>query len=88
MPVTQDATDAPDRPAHEPRRQWWTQSISDGGGHYGHRERGGAVRAACGEEFDPLPHAITGEVEPMTSPADKAHACPACWAAWRGSEDH
>lgn len=75
---SREAAPASDQP-RPTRTGWWTESISDGGGHYGHLRRDGQVHSLCGVKFAPLPHAITGELESMPVPADRAHACPRCW---------
>lgn len=67
--------------AYPPAGRWWTESISDGGAHYGALQPDtGAVHAVCGRVFAPLPHPWTGRVEPQHQPADPTHGCRACKA--------
>lgn len=67
-------------PRTERATGWWTENISDGGGHYGTRQSDGKVRAVCGREFVPEVNPFTRKAAPQERSADSAHACPACRA--------
>lgn len=62
---------------------WWSETIADGGGHYGTLQPNGKVRSVCDREFAPEVNPYTRKAEPQDRPADKAHACPACRAQRR-----
>ena len=67
-------------------RGWWTETITDGGAHYGRIGIDGFVTTEheTGEyRFRPLPHAIKGVPVAAASPADETHACPQCRARRR-----
>lgn len=63
---------------------WWTESISDGGAHYGTAQSDtGMVQSLCGRVFRPLANPWACKVEAQHQPADPAHGCRACKAAKR-----
>jgi hypothetical protein len=58
---------------------WWTESVSDGGAHYGVVQPDDlTVRSLCGRAFVPEVNPWTGNAECQQQPADPAHACHAC----------
>lgn len=57
---------------------WWTQTISDGGAHYGTEQEDGDVAALCGARYTPMDPGWGFKAAAQNRPADPEHACPDC----------